>query len=41
MVIFMVVEAEKKGVCKACGHRYDRHIFGGMCLECACQRCIY
>lgn len=28
-------------MCKACGHRYDRHIFGGMCLECGCQRCVY
>jgi len=32
---------EMRDVCKACGHPYDHHIFGGMCRDCDCRRCVY
>ncbi|MDO8615596.1 MAG: hypothetical protein Q7T33_07655 [Dehalococcoidia bacterium] len=28
-------------MCKACGHPYEDHIFGGMCRYCDCRRCVY
>ncbi len=33
------VDGERSRVCKACGHPYDHHIFGGMCRDCDCRRC--
>ncbi|MEX1195408.1 MAG: hypothetical protein WD904_09055 [Dehalococcoidia bacterium] len=27
--------------CLACGHEYERHLFGGMCFYCDCKRAVY
>lgn len=27
--------------CLACGHDYERHLFGGMCFYCDCKRAVY
>jgi hypothetical protein len=27
--------------CKACGHEYERHLFGGACFYCDCKRAVY
>jgi hypothetical protein len=29
------------GSCKACGHEYERHLFGGMCFYCDCKKAVY
>ncbi len=29
------------GNCRACGHEYERHLFGGMCFYCDCKRATY
>jgi hypothetical protein len=29
------------GNCLACGHEYERHVFGGMCFYCDCKRAMY
>ena len=26
---------------EACGHEYERHLFGGMCFYCDCKRATY
>ena len=27
--------------CLACGHEYERHLFGGACFYCDCKRAVY
>jgi hypothetical protein len=29
------------GSCLACGHEYERHLFGGMCFHCDCKKASY
>jgi hypothetical protein len=29
------------GSCLACGHEYERHLFGGMCFYCDCKKAVY
>jgi hypothetical protein len=29
------------GNCLACGHEYERHVFGGMCFYCDCKKATY
>ena len=35
-----VGQPDRRG-CQNCGHPYERHIFGGTCFFCECQRCVY
>jgi hypothetical protein len=29
------------GGCIACGHEYERHLFGGMCFYCDCKKAVF